>query len=661
MKAKEVVQIAVSVSLLLCHRTIFAFGVSQARSNRRIFSPRGGALPASENGDGEVRVPATGWNHNKPKDPKFWGDSSETPESPASNTESRTGWLHNSTPKQKKVGEEKEGVGNKAQLRLLQAMELQEQNHRIVNPPAFHACGGDRQIVVTEHRVSVPVDRSEHQKSPRIDLAFTVVEKVQDATTEEWFRSLTSMSQTLRASNYVEKINFMTADDMCVYLQGGPGFGSPAPVVGLAFSQDSSWGAKALGKYKRVVLMDQRGTGKSTPITKQTLQTRFPDLFLLDDGSEAMESSSDYPKFQEALAKATDYMAQFRADNIVKDAEAIKEALMVTGEPGAPEPGPRPWGCALGQSFGGFCMMSYLSLIEHPPRICLLTGGIAPMLTPAYDAYSMLWERVRERSLRYYEMYPGDIPVVKIIVSQLLAKPERLPSGGILTARRFLQLGMGLGGSPSSFASLHNSLSSAFIQSDEPEFSKAFLKSFDSNQPFDDYPIYYFLHESIYADGLSNSPTNWAAHRAYEDKIQTSSEFDYRLTSSLNSEDRPTLFFGEMVFPWMSEDYVECGGVGCTALANALASKDDWEPLYDGSHMRKVLGEERSRAAAACYYDDMYVEFNCAMKVCQRGNPLEKCKVYITNEYQHSGLRDSGAAIFTKLHGMANGSIRTPS
>ena len=144
-------------------------------------------------------------------------------------------------------------------------------------------------------------------------------------------------------------------------------------------------------------------------------------------------------------------------------------------------------------------------------------------------------------------------------------------------------------------------------------------------------------------------------------KIKTPSEFDYRLTSQLDSDARPTIFFGEMVFPWMAEDYQECAGVGCTALANALAEKDDWTALYDGEHMRQVLGDGRSKAAAAVYYDDMYVDFNCSMKVTARGGPLEKCKVYITNDYQHSGLRDDGAAIFTKLHGMATGSIRTPS
>ena len=76
--------------------------------------------------------------------------------------------------------------------------------------------------------------------------------------------------------------------------------------------------------------------------------------------------------------------------------------------------------------------------------------------------------------------------------------------------------------------------------------------------------------------------------------------------------------------------------------------------------MRSVL-REKSRAAAAVYYEDMYVNFDQCMKVTARGGPLEDCKVYITNEYQHSGVRDNGAEIFNKLHGMATGSIRTPS
>lgn len=288
------------------------------------------------------------------------------------------------------------------------------------------------------------------------------------------------------------------------------------------------------------------------------------------------------------------------------------------------------------------------------------------MLTPVVDAYTALWGRVKARSHQYYQMYPGDIAVVKRIVQKLLSSnpPVVLPSGGTLTARRFLQLGLGLGGSPSAFASFHATLSTALVSSEDPDsdFTRAFLKSMDSAQSFDDHPIYFWLHESIYADGPNNNlPTDWAAHRAYEQLVANDQSYDYRVTSAMDNDSQPTLFFGEHVFPWMPEDFQELSGVGLQAVANALAAKTDWGPLYDGDHMRKVLGDGTSRAAAAVYYDDMYVDFNASMKVASPGGPLEKCKVWINNEYQHSGLRDGGASIFAKLYGMVKGEIRTPS
>ena len=74
--------------------------------------------------------------------------------------------------------------------------------------------------------------------------------------TSQWFESLRSMTPTQRAVAYVDKAALKNADGMMIYLQGGPGFGSPTPVVGLSFGKNSSWGATALDKYKRVVLMD---------------------------------------------------------------------------------------------------------------------------------------------------------------------------------------------------------------------------------------------------------------------------------------------------------------------------------------------------------------------------------------------------------------------
>jgi pimeloyl-ACP methyl ester carboxylesterase len=49
-----------------------------------------------------------------------------------------------------------------------------------------------------------------------------------------------------------------------LFLQGGPGFGAPRP-----HGRDG-WLGRALDDY-RVLLLDQRGTGRSTPATRQTL------------------------------------------------------------------------------------------------------------------------------------------------------------------------------------------------------------------------------------------------------------------------------------------------------------------------------------------------------------------------------------------------------
>lgn len=635
-------------------------------------------------------------------------------------------------------------------------------NHRIIAPPSFHPCDGTTKFMVTEHKITVPLfhadlelaaatntnisitalDRnaivSDMKTAPTlsdnsschrlrratIDVYFAVIE----TTTFDNELFLASISDTTmcprkRADAYLMRRDVNSGGGGCVndngsssidasrmmlYLQGGPGFGCAAPSVGLGLgSSSSSWAAKALsgggvtnteGKtFERIVLLDQRGTGRSTPISKRQLETLFPDLFLLDgDGDDNVKEDDTHRRTQvsKALADATEYLAKFRADSIVRDAEWIKEALIrhplppsVTESGGEHEvgafsnvedapPQPRPWGAALGQSYGGFCLMTYLSSIAHPPKLCLFTGGIAPAYTPVREVYDRLWNRVATRNYKYYHHYPGDVRIVKRIVRRLLSSsmpPVKLPSGGILTARRFLQLGLGLGGSPgTSFANLHSLISWAFLHDDDDfdELAGAFLKRIDHEQSFDDAPLYFLLHESIYADGPMSGPTEWAAHSSYENIIVSShSEFDYRQTSMVDDHNRPTLFFGEMVFPWMAHgDYAELSGHGMKSLSEALAKKRDWSPLYNKINMRAALigggsanMPPKCKAASATYYDDMYVDFDCAIKLLGRGAPLDGVKVWITNQFQHSGLRDDGANILCRLVNMAKENVHIPS
>lgn len=659
--------------------------------------------------------------------------------------EPRTGWLHNTEPKYSSYpssASSSDPTLSLAMKRLLADRMKRYRNHRIINPPAAHPCGDSNRMMVTEHKIAIPLthpDLKEAQNNqssgesnnkqrivpveridaaffsgneafdePTIDVYFTIIELLSNKQDEEHFHALcdTNLSPSQRAELYFQKgednnNNAIDPSRTMIYLQGGPGFGCASPVSGLSLaSSSSSWAASVLiggkhsnvdGKsFERILLMDQRGTGKSSPISKQHLAKKFPDLFILDstDGSNKQgnvvgeefgsEDTTDarmmllQARQSKALSEATDYLSLFRADSIVRDAEWIREALcnpfpsVDDEEEGSNTvPKVRPYGAALGQSFGGFCLMTYLSSIAHPPEIMLFTGGIAPMNTPIKEVYDRLWVRVRERSWKYYEQYPGDVARVKKIVRTLLSHENSvtLPSGGILTARRFLQLGLALGGSPGvSFNNLHGIINSAFVDEDSDELSNAFLKRIDYEQSFDDAPLYFLLHESIYADG-DGIATQWAAHQSYESHVQSNAEFDYRLTSNEDNAN-PSLFFGEMVFPFMAHgDFNELSSCGMRMLSEALAEKSDWLPLFDQGNMRSsLLGpKKKTRAASATYYDDMYVDFECAMKLVQRGGPMEGVRVYVTNEYQHSGLRDDGANIVNKLFAMAKNQLHVPS
>ena len=90
-------------------------------------------------------------------------------------------------------------------------------------------------------------------------------------------------------------------------------------------------------------MLDQRGTGLSSPVDRNTLPLRGTD------------------------AEQADYLTHFRADSIVADAEAIRVALDSA-----------PW-TIYGQSYGGFCALSYLSFAPEGLREVLMTGGLAPL------------------------------------------------------------------------------------------------------------------------------------------------------------------------------------------------------------------------------------------------------------------------------------------
>jgi pimeloyl-ACP methyl ester carboxylesterase len=70
---------------------------------------------------------------------------------------------------------------------------------------------------------------------------------------------------------------------------------------------------------------------------------------------------------------------------LVKDCEAIRKLLL--GHKSSPEE--RKW-TIMGQSFGGFCAINYLSFYHEGIKEVFLTGGLAPLVDQPDPVYESL-------------------------------------------------------------------------------------------------------------------------------------------------------------------------------------------------------------------------------------------------------------------------------
>jgi pimeloyl-ACP methyl ester carboxylesterase len=299
-------------------------------------------------------------------------------------------------------------------------------------------------------------------------------------------------------------------------------------------------------------------------------------------------------------------MTHLRADGIVRDAELIRQELGVDR-----------WSI-LGQSFGGFCSMTYLSIAPDGLREALITGGLSPIGRPIDDVYAATWLRVQQRQAAYFERYPGDRERVRNIVRRLDDEDLRLPSGDRLTSGRFLQMGNKLGDS-AGFEAIHHVV-------ELPFGSRAFLADAEDAAPrFGRNPIYATLHESSYADGV---PTRWSGERTMPDQAV---------------EER--WFTAEHMFRWMWDDY---GSLRSHKAAAELLAEHPWPKLYDADQ----LAHNDVPIAATIYVNDLYVERAFAEETATQ---IRGLRPWITNEYEHNGLRADGERVLGRLIDLARG------
>ncbi|EEH38174.2 proline iminopeptidase [Paracoccidioides lutzii Pb01] len=382
-----------------------------------------------------------------------------------------------------------------------------------------------------------------------------------------------------------------------VYLQGGPGMGCSPP-------QDLGWVQIVLDKGYQILLLDQRGTGLSTPITAATLG-------LVGDAIQQAE-----------------YLKLFRADNIVRDCEAIRGYLTADYPPEK-----KKW-TLLGQSFGGFCAITYLSKFPEALREVFTTGGLPPLRRGPESVLKRTYEKVLERNVAYYSKFPEDVSRVHDILRYLNENPIQLPNG-ILTASRFLSMGISFG-MRGGLDSIHDIILRTHSELETFHFlTTPTISILDNASTFDNAILYSVLHEVIYCQGEAS---NWCADKL----ISKYPQFQ------INFAGDPVYFTGEMIYPHMFESSSELSKI--KPASDIIAAYDGWPDLYD----EEQLAKNEVPVYSATFVDDMYVHFELATETATK---IRNCKQFVTNVMYHNAIRENTDELVKQLFALRDDTI----
>ncbi|MGP8160897.1 MAG: alpha/beta fold hydrolase [Candidatus Dormibacteria bacterium] len=427
--------------------------------------------------------------------------------------------------------------------------------HKVVSRVAV-----DR-MIVTGHRIEVPLDWSRPGGS---------------ATIGVFAREVVA----------AERADDRALPVICWY-QGGPGMEFAFP------ASRGAWLEQLLTRY-RVLLLDQRGTGLSTPLEARALPRRDP-------------------------GELAEYLRHFRADSIVRDADCFRSVLL--GEDA-------DWHL-FGQSFGGFCCLTHLSFLPEHVTGVIIAGGFAPVLHDAAAVYAALAERTVERNAAFLARFPEDAERVRRILDHLESAPDVDAHGQRLSARAFLTLGMLLGHLHGA-AELHGVVERAIRDLEVlGMLGGAVHQQVAGTMSPATNPLYSLLQEACYAQG---APTRWAAARVI------GADARYRP----DAQPAPC-FTGEMMFRWMFEEWAPLRPL--REVAEAIATQGSWPPLYDVDRLRA----NRVPVVGTVYWNDPYVERGLALETA---GLLGNCEVWITNEHEHQAYRVTPGRVAERLFAM---------
>ncbi|KAK4194818.1 Alpha/Beta hydrolase protein [Triangularia verruculosa] len=401
-----------------------------------------------------------------------------------------------------------------------------------------------------------------------------------------------------------------------LFLCGGPGDKNP-------HDRSPEMNRILLERGYVILFADYRGTGQSHKIDKTAIN--------------GFNVRGDY-------AGAADYLSLFRQDNIVRDLEAVRLCLEDTLHTFSPHNGSGGRGIKwtlLGQSYGGWVALTYLSFLPGSLAKVYLTAGLAPVMSKTTDeVYEALYTGIRWANERYYHLYSGDVELVRAVYNTLLSRALsfELPdgSGRKLTAQTFLTLGRKFVGGDPGLRAVHDfveKLHGEVVRNSVIPPSKEVLTEFSKLEGFKLHsrPLYGVLHEAIYCNN-GDVASEWSAQRVGK----RWPEYKGWLQGKYVPEGQRLFFSGEMVFPClMPEEFRQVGDL--------VASKDNWKPLYNLERLK----ENKVPVRAMVYRDDLAVDFELSKQTVN----AVKGSVMVMGKpgWSHGSLRDNTDEVIQML------------
>ncbi|MDN3445382.1 alpha/beta fold hydrolase [Microbacterium sp. APC 3901] len=360
-----------------------------------------------------------------------------------------------------------------------------------------------------------------------------------------------------------------------VFLQGGPGHEAPRP---FHASSSPAWLDEALAHY-RVVMLDQRGTGLSTPV-----------------GDADLERGSD---------EVAEHLTHLRADSIVRDCEAMREHLSA-----------ETWS-VLGQSFGGFTTLAYLSTDADSLADVFITGGLSTVNRHPDEVYALCYDKMRAASEKYYRRFPEHRVVMRRLVDRAAAGDIVLPDGEVVSPSRLRSVGSALG--------TNDGWQTVWSLLERDPASNAFRHDLMHAMPYGGRnPLYFAFHESSYANGHA---TRWSAER----------------TEPQDFRDDVTLFTGEHI----RREWTETVPAFRPWRDVALALADfEWPQIYN----EVAIAASGATGAAAVYVNDVYVPMEFSLETARL---IPGVELWVTSEHEHNGVRSG--PVLTHLIDLAHG------